>query len=399
MDVIYLDNAATTPPRPEALDAMTVAMAATWGNPSSTHSVGRAARALVDTAREQVASALHCAFSEVVFTSGGTEADNLALRGVIARWKERGRHVIVSAIEHDAVLTTAETLADSGQCDLTVVGCDASGRVNVEEIRAALRDDTILVSVMLANNEVGTIQPVAELADIVHAANPHCIVHTDAVQAFGKIGCSPKDLGVDLMSVSAHKIRGPKGAGALYIRDGIFLSATNSGGGHEHNRRSGTENVPGIAGFGIAAQLAEAERPANAAQMARLATLLRERVSTLVEGVIVTGHEHRLAPFATFIVPDAPSQLVITALDQKGVAVSGGSACSSGAPAPSHVLLAMGYAPHLSRCGLRCVVGARTTDDAVHEAAEAIASAVQAVRSSTAASASRPAHAPLSTSS
>jgi len=385
---IYLDHAATTPVAPEVVEAMLPWLRDGFGNPSSLHSVGRAARNAVDEARDRVAAALGCAAREVVFTAGGSEADNLALRGVLDRWASRGRHVVVSGIEHDAVLKSAEQLLEEGRCELTAVGCDARGCVDPEEIAAAVRDDTVLVSVMLANNEVGTVQDVARVVELVRARNPRTFVHTDAVQALGKLPLDARELGVDMLSVSGHKVYGPKGVGALYVRQGVTLAAQISGGGHERSRRSGTENVAGIVGFGLAASLVTVEREEEVPRLRALSGRLTETVATGVPDAVLTGQgAPRLASFATFAFPGLSTEVLLTLLDSWDVCCSGGSACSSGAHMPSHVLVAMGLPPALAAGALRCTLGRATTAAEVDRAAELIVKAVRQLQGAVSASA------------
>lgn len=378
---IYLDHAATTPVAPQVRDVMVRHMDPALGNPSSVHQHGRAARAAVDDARDALASVLACMQREIVFTGSGSEADNLALRGVLERWGgERGRHVIVSAIEHDAVLETARRLASLGRCDLTVIGCDGGCRVDPGEVAAAVRDDTVLVTLMLVNNETGTVQDVAATARAVKARNARTFVHTDAVQALGRLTLHPNELEVDLLSLSAHKAYGPKGVGALWVRDGVFVAAQTTGGGQERGRRSGTENVPGIAGFGAAAVLADERRESESVRQTRLA----ERLIAAVRGtadVRTTGSAaHRAPGFATFVAPGCRTDLLLAVLDEVGVSASGGSACSSGAPTPSHVLLAMGLEPDVAAAALRCTLGRSTTEQDLDLAAQRIGEAVMRVR-------------------
>jgi cysteine desulfurase len=350
--------------------------------------VGRRARNAVDAARDQVARALGCAAREVVFTAGGSEADNLALRGVLDRWSSRGRHVVVSAIEHDAVIKTVEQLGEEGRCAVTVVGCDSDGCIDPAAVAAAVRDDTVLVSVMLANNEVGTVQDVASTVALVRARNPRCFVHTDGVQALGKLPLDVRALDVDLLSVSAHKVYGPKGVGALYVRQGVTLAPQISGGGHERSRRSGTENVAGIVGFGTAATLVTAEREDEMRRLASLSSRLTEVVATGVPDTVVTAAgAPRLSSFATFAFPGVSTEVLLTLLDSWDVCASGGSACSSGAHMPSHVLVAMGYPPALAAGALRCTLGRATTADQVDHAGELIVRAVRQLQGAAAASA------------
>jgi cysteine desulfurase len=335
----------------------------------------------VDEARDRVADAAGCAAREVTFTSGGTEADNLALRGVLERWgPERGRHLVVSAVEHEAVLATADALAGAGRAELTVVGCDRSGRVDPAEVAAAIRPDTVLVSVMLANNEIGTVEDVASIAGAVRARNPRALVHTDAVQALGRLPLGLDALGVDLISLSAHKAYGPQGVGALVARHGVFPAAQLTGGGQERGRRSGTENVAGVAGFGVAADLADRRRETDVAGLVNLTGRLTNLL-TAIPGVEPTGDRTRRLPgLCSFVVAGCRSDLLLAVLDELGVCASAGSACSSGAPVPSHVLAAMGFG-ELSGCALRLALGRSTTEADVDVAAARVERAVSRIRS------------------
>jgi cysteine desulfurase len=380
---VYLDHAATTPVAPEVRAAMLPFLGEVFGNPSSAHATGRAARVAVDEARERVAGALGCAANEVVFTSGGSEADNLAIRGALDRHAARGRHLVVTAIEHDAVLKTAEEIADLGRCEVSVVPCDGHGVVDPEAVGAAVRDDTVLVSMMLANNEVGTVQDVAAAAEAARRRNPGVLVHTDAVQALGRLPVDVRALGVDMASITAHKVYGPKGAGALYLRRGVAIAAQVSGGGQERARRSGTENVAAIAGLAAAVSLVEEERGREMPRLGRLAERLMETVLDGVPDAVLTGRgAPRLPSFATFAFGGLETEMLLTLLDRCGVEASGGSACSSGAHMPSHVLLAMGLPPRLAGGALRCTLGRGTTEDEVDRAAEAIVAAVAQLRAS-----------------
>lgn len=386
MDAIYLDHAATTPVHPAVLDAMLPYLHDVYGNPSSVHAAGRAARAGVDAARDAVARALECATREVVFTGSGTEADNLALRGTLDRYgDERGRHIVVSAIEHDAVLDTARRLEACGAATLTIVGCDTRCRVDPDEVAAAVRPETVCVSVMLVNNETGTVQDVAAIADAVHRRNRHTLVHTDAAQALGRVRVVPKELGADLVTIVGHKIYAPKGVGALWVRDGLALAAQMTGGGQERTRRSGTENVAGVVGLGVAARLAVERLVVEAPRQAALGDRLTGAVTQRLPGALATGDPgHRAPGFATFVIPGARTDVLLVALDARGVQASGGSACSSGAPTPSHVLLAMGLDSELAACALRCTNGIATSPTDIDRAADLIVGAVEKIRSASA---------------
>jgi cysteine desulfurase len=388
---LYLDHAATTPPAAEVVEAMLPFLAADWGNPSSPHARGRTARTAVDSARDRIAAVLGCAPRELIFTSGGTEADNLAIRGVLQRWgAERGRHMVVSAVEHEAVLATAEGLCAHGGAEVTIVGCDRDGRVDPAEIAGAVRDDTVLVSLMLANNEVGTVQDVSTAASLVRECNGATLVHTDAVQAFGRLPVALPDLGADLLSLSAHKCYGPKGIGLLFARWGTYPGAQLEGGGQERGRRSGTEHVAGIAGFAVAAELVERERGVEMDRQRLLRDHLEELVTTADPRVRVAARAAtRLPNLSAMLVDGASTDAMLTALDLAGVEVSGGSACASGAVRDSHVLRAIGEDPRHTAL-IRCSLGRGTTSTDIATAAQRIIAAL-AVDARAPASASRPA--------
>jgi cysteine desulfurase len=385
MNRLYLDHAATTPLAAEVLDEMLPYLTTTQGNPSSVHATGRAARAAVDAARDRLAAVLRAAQREIVFTGSGTESDNLAIRGVLERWgAERGRHLVVTAIEHDGVLETARRLEEIGAATITIAACERDGRVDPETVAAAVTAETLLVSVMLVNNETGAVHDLAAIADAVHRRNPRTLIHTDAVQSLGRIAVDPTALGVDLLTLSAHKLYGPKGVGALWVRHGVTIAAQTTGGGQERNRRSATENVAGIAGMAAAADLAEQRRPLESERQTMLCRRLVSAVIAGVPGAINTGAGEHTAPgFATFAFPGVRSDVLLAALDMAGVDASAGSACASGAPLPSHVLRAMGYPDDLAAGALRCTTGRATTVEDVDQAASIITAAVEQIRSST----------------
>ncbi|MFN2465560.1 MAG: cysteine desulfurase family protein [Candidatus Dormibacteria bacterium] len=365
--MIYLDHAATTPVDPAVLEAMLPYLGAVYGNPSSVYGPGREARAAIDAARDTVAAALGAQSREVIFTSGGSESDNLAIRGVAMRNRDRGNHLICSQVEHHAVLHTCQDLERAG-FEVTYLPVDSDGLVRPEDLRGALRANTLLVSVMIGNNEVGTIQPVRELAAMTHEHSA-AYFHTDAVQAFGKIPVSADGLGADMLTISAHKIHGPKGVGALYVRMGTRLQPLITGGGHERNRRAGTENVAGIAGLAAAARMAAENRDHDAAAMAGTRDRLIDGVLSRVEGARLTGHpRERLPHHASFIIPGVEGDALLMRLDRAGVYASSGSACTSGSLEPSHVLLAMGIPPRDALSSLRLTVGKGTTASAVDDA-------------------------------
>ena len=381
---IYLDHAATTPLDAAVLERMLPFLTTTFGNPSSAHATGRAARAAVDDGRDRLAAAFGCEQRELIITSGGSEADNLALRGILRRWgAERGRHLVVSAIDHEAVLATARQLAETGVCELTVVDCDEDCRIDPERVAAAVRDDTVLVSVMHVNNETGVIQEIGRIAEAVRARNPRTWIHCDAVQAAGKLEVSLEALGVDLISISAHKLYGPKGTGALLARWGCWLEPQITGGGQERGRRSGTENVAGIVGFAAAAELANTNRADELARQMALRDALEAAACDRLDDIVVAGRDVPRVGISALVVGGAPPGSLVTALDRRGIAVSGGSACSSGADQPSHVLACLGLDAS-SAALLRCSVGRATTMSHVTAAADAIVAAVEQARAVTA---------------
>lgn len=356
---IYFDNNATTPLLPEVLAAMQPYWIEAFGNASSIHQRGQQARAAVEASREQVAALLGARASEIVFTSGGTEGDNTAVFGLV----QRGDHVITSAIEHHAVLNACLRLKEQG-VQVTIVGCNRHGLVDPLEVKAALREETALVSVMLANNETGAMQPVAELAHIAHEAGAY--FHTDAVQAAGKIPLDVEALGCDLLTLAAHKMHGPQGAGALFIRRGTLLRSRQVGGQHERGRRAGTENLPGIVGLGRAAELAQQWlASAGDEKMRALRDRLEQGICAAVPGARVNSQGAPRVPNTTNILFEGvEGEGFVIAMDLKGVAVSTGSACSSGSIDPSHVLLAMGLG-ELARGSIRFSLGKQNTAEEV----------------------------------
>ncbi|MXY46347.1 MAG: cysteine desulfurase NifS [Chloroflexi bacterium] len=364
--VIYLDHAATTPMRPEVLDAMMPYFTADFGNPSSIYTIGQEARKALDDARERIARILGARMSEIVFTSGGTESDNAALKGVAFALKSLGNHIITTAIEHHAVLHTCYQLEQFG-FDVTYLPVDEYGRVDSRDVSAAITDKTILVSVMMANNEIGTVQPIGEIARHVKAEADRrgrsILMHTDAVQAAGFLDINVRELGVDLLSLSAHKIYGPKGVGLLYIRRGTPFDEQNAGGGQERQRRSGTENVPGIVGFGEALRLAAQEREANSAHCIQLRERLTQGIFETIDGVKLNGHPaHRLPNNVNLSFRGVEGEPVLLGLDFTGICASSGSACSSASLEPSHVLLAIGLTAEMAQGSLRFTIGHENTD-------------------------------------
>jgi cysteine desulfurase len=375
---IYLDYNATTPVDPAVLDAMLPHFAENFGNASSIHSPGQRARGAVDGARASVAALLAAKPSEIVFTSGGTESDNLALFGVVAASQETRKHIITTAIEHHAVLNTAQALEKSG-VDVTYVPVGRDGVVDPEAIRSALKPETILISVMHANNELGTIQPIGEIGRIAAAAD--VLFHCDAVQSAGKLPLDVNRLGVDLLSISAHKIYGPKGVGALYVRSGTPLEPQFHGGHHERDRRPGTENVPGIVGLGKAADLARKNLQTDCARITTLRNRLEDALLATCGDARVNGdHAQRVSNTSNISFHAAGGESLVIALDLQEIACSTGAACSSGAVGPSHVLLAIGLSPDEARSSLRFSLGRTTTAEEIDHAIATIPQAVERLR-------------------
>jgi len=357
---IYLDNNASTPVLPEVMDAMRPHFGEHFGNASSIHHHGQETRAAVERARESVAALLGCRSSEIVFTSGGTEADNLALAGVA----KAGDHVITSSIEHHAVLFACKHLEDRG-CEVTYLAVDGRGLVDPGDVRRALRPDTKLISIMMANNETGVLQAVEEIGKI--AAEADVLFHADAVQAAGKVPVDVKLIGCDLLSISGHKIHGPQGVGALYVRKGTRLEPLFYGGRHERSRRAGTENVPGIVGLGKAAELAmEGFKHGDDKNAAELRDRLQRGILSQIDDASVNGEGATRVPNTTNIhFENIDGESMVIALDLKGLAVATGAACASGAIEPSHVLLAMGLRPDQARGSIRFSLGKQNTAEEV----------------------------------
>lgn len=367
--IIYMDHSATTPVRPEVLSAMLPYFASDFGNPSSIYTMGQEARKAVDDARERIARVLGARMSEIVFTSGGTESDNAALKGVAFALQALGKHIITTAIEHHAVLHTCYQLEQFG-FDITYLPVDEHGLVSPQDVVDAITDETILVSVMMANNEIGAIQPIEKITRLVKAEagrrNRTVIMHTDAVQAAGFLDINVRSLGVDLLSLSAHKIYGPKGVGLLYVKRGTPFEEQNAGGGQERQRRSGTENVPGIVGFGEALHLAVREREETSEYCLRLRERLTQGIFETIDGVRLNGHpEHRLPSNVNISIEGVEGEPVLLGLDFAGVCASSGSACSSASLEPSHVLLAIGLTAEMAQGSLRITLGRDNTEEDV----------------------------------
>jgi cysteine desulfurase len=376
----YLDHSATTPVIDEARESMLDVLVNDYGNPSSIHAAGRAARALVETARERAAQAIGASPSEIVFTGGGTDADNLAIKGAAYKARGHGNHLVTTTFEHHAVLDSAEYLAHNGG-EVSRVEVGPSGVVAPEDVAAAVRPSTVLVSVMAVNNEIGTIQPLAAIAEAVKAVNPNVIVHTDAVQALGNIPIDVHAWGVDLASFSAHKVGGPKGVGALFVRSGVPLEPVLHGGGHERGMRSGTLNVPGIVGFGVAAEIAAKEVYEKSERMAPMRDRLLDGIRAEVPDVVVNGEMERRVPGNLNVcIPGADGETLLLLLDGAGIACSSGSACQSGAMDPSHVLLAIGVERDLADGSLRFTLGRTTTDGDIDAVLRALPGIVEKAR-------------------
>jgi len=378
MKKIYLDHAATTSTDPAVLEAMIPWFRDRFGNPSSPHTFGREGRAAVETAREKVAALLGAGPMEVVFASGGTESDTMALWGVARALRDRGNHIVVSSVEHHAVLEPCRELAGEG-FEITQLPVDANGMVDPDDAARALTHRTILVSVMHANNEIGTIQPVAEIARLAHAKGIY--VHTDAVQTFGHVPFTVDEIEADLLSLSAHKLYGPKGVGALFIRKGIRIAPLLRGGGQERGRRASTENVPGIVGLGRAAEVARENMAGEAAELARLRERLIEGIRERIEGLRFNGHpERRLPGNVSVSFEGVEAEPLLLTLDLMGIACSGGSACSSTSVEVSHVLSAIGREAGMARGTIRFSLGRETSEEDIDRVLEVLPPVVKRLR-------------------
>jgi len=367
--LIYMDHAATTAVRPEALEAMLPYFGVSFGNPSSIYTLAQEARNAVDDARQTIAGLIGCRISELIFTSGGTESDNTALKGVAFALRNVGNHIITTAIEHHAILHTCHQLEQFG-FDVTYLPVDRHGLVDPDDVAKVITDRTILVSVMLANNEIGTIEPVAAIARTVkreaRRLDRNILMHTDAVQGAGFLDLNVRELGVDLMSLSAHKFHGPKGVGVLYVKRGTPFEPQMMGGGQERERRSGTENVPGIVGMAEAFQLACQERETTAARCVAMRDRIIEGLQDRVEHAHLNGHPVERLPNNVNISFEAvEGEPILLGLDFAGISASSGSACSSASLEPSHVLLAIGLAAELAQGSVRITLGKDNTDEEV----------------------------------
>jgi len=373
---IYMDNAATTATRPEVLEAMMPFFTQHYGNPSSIHAFGRDARRAMENARKQVAAALNCEPREVYFTGGGSESDNWAIR--CALQNKQGKHIITSAIEHHAVLHTCEYMEKQGY-EVTYLPVDEYGIVSVEDVKNAIRPDTALITIMAANNEIGTIQPIAEIGKIAKEAG--ILFHTDAVQAIGAIPVDVKEWNVDMLSLSGHKFHAPKGVGALYIRKGIRISNLIYGGAQERGLRAGTENLPSIVGLGKAIELAVAELPEYSKRLTALRDKLIDGILNNIPDVQLNGHRtQRLPGNVNVSVRYVEGEALLMRLDLAGIAASSGSACTSGSLDPSHVLLAIGLPHEIAHGSLRLSLGTDTTEEDVDYVIETLPNIVNTLR-------------------
>ncbi len=380
MQKVYLDNAATTRVHPEVVQAMLPYFTEQYGNPSSPHSWGQEAEAALMRARAQVAAALNASKpEEIIFTGGGSESDNMVLRGVAHAYARKGRHIITSAVEHHAVLHTLEAMEREGLAEVTYLPVDADGLVSVQDVADAIRPDTILVSIMFANNEVGTIMPVAEIGALCRERG--VLFHTDAVQAVGHVPVDVQAQNIDLLSLSAHKFHGPKGIGALYVKKGVRVPALILGGAQERGKRAGTENVPGIVGLGAAIERASAHLEEHAAHMRGLRDRLIAGVEQRIPDVKLNGHRtKRLPGNVNFSIRYIEGESILLMLDINGVAASSGSACTSGSLDPSHVLLAMGLTHEVAHGSLRMTLSEFTTEQEIDYVLELLPKIVERLR-------------------
>lgn len=379
MDSIYMDHSATTPVDPEVFDAMIPYFKDRFGNPSSVHTAGQLTRRAVEEAREKVAGLIHANPDEIIFTGCGTESDNQAVIGFARNSLKPGDHIITSSIEHHAVLDAVAYLEKFGY-ETTFLPVDEYGTVQPDTLREAIRPNTRLVSIMHANNEIGTIQPIKELADITHAAG--AVFHTDAVQTVGRLPIDVKTLGVDMLSGSAHKLYGPKGIGLLYVKKGAKPGRYLIGGAQERNRRAGTENVPGIVGFGRAAELAALNQSSHAVMLTDLGNRLTEGILASVPDTILTGHTvNRLPGHVSFCFRYVEGESILLLLDQFGIMASSGSACTSGSLDPSHVLLAIGLPHEIAHGSIRLSLGKNNTEQEVDYVIETLPRIIERLRS------------------
>jgi cysteine desulfurase len=378
MKRVYLDNAATTRLLPEVLEEMVPYMTELYGNPSSPHDFGQKAASGLSKARQQVADAINADPSEIIFMSGGSEADNTAIRGIAERYSKKGKHIITTAVEHHAVLHTCQLLERNGY-EVTYLPVDEYGMVTVDQVREAMRPDTVLVTVMFANNEVGTIMPIAEIGALCHEKGVY--FHTDAVQAVGHLPIDVKAMHIDMLSMSAHKFHGPKGVGALYVRRGIVLPPLIYGGAQERNRRAGTENVPGIVGMGKAIEMALDGLDEKAERMKALRDRLIRELPERIPEIKLNGHPTvRLPNNVNFSIKYIEGESILLMLDLNGIAASSGSACTSGSLDPSHVLLAMGLTHEIAHGSVRMTLSDETTEEDIEKVLEVLPMVAERLR-------------------
>ena len=379
MDKIYFDHNATTPVLPEVFDAMVPYLKEQWGNPSSIHWAGRGTRKAVDEARDRVCALLNCAPLELIFTSSGTEGDNHAIKGIAFSKKDKGNHIITTKVEHPAVLNTCKYLSKEG-FDVTYLDVDADGMIDLDALKAAITDKTILITIMYANNETGVIFPIPEIGEI--ARERGVTFHTDAVQAAGKLPIDLKTLNADLLTISGHKLYGPKGVGALFARRGVRLTPLIHGGHHERNRRGGTENVAGIIGFGKACEIALADMDHEITHLKALRDRLEKGILEKIDHVKINGAVDRRLPNTSNISYEfVEGESLLLSLDMKGVAASSGSACTSGSLEPSHVLLAMSLSHEMSHGSVRISLGKSNTEQEIDYLIEIMPPIVARMRS------------------
>ncbi len=374
---IYLDNSATTRVDEFVLESMLPCFRENFGNASSVHLFGQEARTTVEAARRSVAELLDADTREIVFTSGGTESDNAALWGIFRSGYRPGNHIITTKIEHPAILATCKALESAG-AEITYIPVDSSGCVDPSAVESAIRETTLLISVMHANNETGVIQPIEEISRL--ARQRGIVIHTDAVQSIGKIPTDVRELGVDLLSMSAHKIHGPKGIGVLFIRKGTRIAPFITGGSHERKRRAGTENVPGIAGIGTAARLARERLADMQSRVAGLRDRLEDQATKRISGARINGQEPRLPNISNISFDRLEGEAAVIAMDLEGIAISTGSACSSGSLEPSHVLMAMGLRPEVVQGSLRFSLCYHNTEQEIEQAIQTLEAVVQRLR-------------------
>jgi len=385
---IYLDHNATTPTDPRVVEAMKLYFSKLYGNPSSIYRFAQEAREAVEIARGKLAKILNAKPEEVIFTSGGTEADNFAIKGIAYANKEKGNHIITSEIEHHAVLNTCKWLEKQGFL-VTYIGVDKYGVVNLDELKDVITDKTILITIMHANNEIGTIEPIMEIGGLLQEINkqritnhePRICFHTDAVQTVGKIPIDVNKLGVDLLSLSGHKFYGPKGVGALFVRKRTKINSLLHGGHHERNKRAGTENVPGIVGLGKTCEIAMEEQEKEEKKLKALRDRLHKGIVEKIDDVIINGHpEKRLVGTLNICVKYVEGEAMLLNLDLEGIAASSGSACTSGTLEPSHVLLALGIPPEVAHGSLRFSLGRDNTEEDINRVIEVLPPIVKKLR-------------------